>query len=391
MNPETLSNRYNFSVDFIRQLQNLYKDSIEVSIKALKSPGNRYYFRANTLKTSVDDLLQRLRKKGIKVEKHEVIEEAVHTPIEGPFTVNIEGRKVVVDKFTAESVVQGAHVYAPGIVMCRGLRQGERVTVVDDHGQAVANGTAKMNETRVLTFRKGLAIEVTDSIYKTPSLRETEEFRRGLLYLQSLPAMVTSRVLDPQPGETILDMTCSPGGKLTHICQLTKNRSNVIGVDRNKRKISIAQEAVRRLGCENVSLIVSDARYLDIDHPHITADRCLIDPPCSCLGIVPKLYEHIRQEEIQRLAEYQKQFLKVASRIVRPGGTIVYSVCTITPEESENVARFGEERCEIKLEEQKIILGSQGFASDFDHAKYTQRFHPHIHGAGYFIARFRKP
>ncbi len=388
---EMFSDHYKFSIDFVRQLHDLYKDSIKLSLEALKSPGQRYYFRANTLKTSVNDLLQRLHSKGLGVERHHIIDEALYFPVEGPFTVNVEGRKVVVEKFTAESVLQGSHVYAPGVVMCRGLRLGERVTVVDDHGQPVANGLARMSENQILTFRRGLAVEVTNPIYRTPSLRETEEFARGLIYPQSLPAMVTSRVLDPQPEETIVDMTCSPGGKLTHICQLTENKAIVVGVDRNKKKISTTQQTVMRLGCKNVSLIVSDARYLDVDHPHIVADRCLVDPPCSGLGLLPKLYEHTKQNEIESLADYQRQFLKIASRIVRPGGTVVYSVCTITREECENVAEFGENECGMKLEKQKTFLGSPGLAEDFEHAKYTQRFHPHIHGAGFFIARFIKP
>jgi 16S rRNA (cytosine967-C5)-methyltransferase len=377
-------------MDFVKQLHNLYGISFQASLKALKSPGKRYYFRANTLKISPDDLLERLRAKGYNVNKHEILDEAIYTPVQGPFSIQAQGRKIVVEKFTAESVMQGAHVYAPGVVMCQGLRRGEQVTIVDDHGQLVANGLARMSENQILTFRKGLAIEVTSSMYKVPSLRETEEYAKGLLYSQSLPAMVTVRVLDPQPGETILDMACSPGGKLSHICQLTHNKGVVIGVDRNKRKIAMAQETVTRLGCKNVSLLISDARYLDVDHAHIIADRCLVDPPCSSLGIVPKLYENVSQEEINSLAEYQKQFVKVASKMVKPNGSVVYSVCTITREECEDVARFGEEKCGLELVEQKMFLGSPGSAFDFNHAKYTQRFHPHIHGGGFFIACFTK-
>ena len=387
---ETLSRYYKFSMDFVKQLHNLYGISFQASLKALKSPGKRYYFRANTLKISPDDLLERLRAKGYNVNKHEILDEAIYTPVQGPFSIQAQGRKIVVEKFTAESVMQGAHVYAPGVVMCQGLRRGEQVTIVDDHGQLVANGLARMSENQILTFRKGLAIEVTSSMYKVPSLRETEEYAKGLLYSQSLPAMVTVRVLDPQPGETILDMACSPGGKLSHICQLTHNKGVVIGVDRNKRKIAMAQETVTRLGCKNVSLLISDARYLDVDHAHIIADRCLVDPPCSSLGIVPKLYENVSQEEINSLAEYQKQFVKVASKMVKPNGSVVYSVCTITREECEDVARFGEEKCGLELVEQKMFLGSPGSAFDFNHAKYTQRFHPHIHGGGFFIACFTK-
>jgi len=355
----------------------------------LKTPGKRYYFRANTIKTPPDEVVKRFERRGLSVKKHPAMQEALHFDIEGPFEIPIHKQKITVDKFTAESVLQGAHVYAPGIMKCQKIRRDQKVTILDDQGQPVASGTTKMNETEILKYGHGLAVEVTSSRYKVPSLRETDEFQRGLVYPQSFPAILTSHILEPQCNEKIVDLNCAPGGKLSHISGLMQNTGNIIGVDRNKQKISTAKETMKRLGCSNVTLVAHDARYFDIDFPDVKADRCIVDPPCSALGIMPKLYEYASTDEILALAKYQRQFLKVASNIVKPEGIVVYSVCTTTFEECEAVAKFALENCGLRLERQELFLGEQGFKI-YPSAELTQRFHPHKHDAGYFIARFRK-
>ncbi|MEM2942558.1 MAG: RsmB/NOP family class I SAM-dependent RNA methyltransferase [Candidatus Bathyarchaeia archaeon] len=318
------------------------------------------------------------------------IREAVFTHVEGPLTVPAVQKRIVVDKFTAESVLQGAHVYAPGVLRCSRLKHGDYVAVTDVHGQVVAAGVMRMGETEILTLRRGLAVEVTSPMYRAFSLRETEEYSQGLFYPQSLPAMVTSRILDPSPGETVVDMNCSPGGKLSHICQLMQNTGRVVGVDRNKKKVEIAGRNLQRLGCTNVTLISHDARYLDVDYPSLRADKCLVDPPCSALGLAPKLYVDLSEKSIRNLADYQRQFLNAASRITKSGGRIVYSVCTITEQECEEVARFGVENLGLELAEQKLYLGVAGLKSFGSEASLLQRFDPRKHGIGYFIAHFRK-
>jgi len=384
-----MSQRYKFSIDVLKSLQNVYGSDMEKVVQALKTPGRRYYFRANTLNSSPDELVERFERRGLSVKKHPVIKEAVYLDIEGPFGIPIYKQKIVVDKFTAESVLQGAHVYAPGVVKCQKIRRDQKVTVLDDQGQPVASGIARMSETEILKYRHGLAVEVTSSRYKVPSLRETDEFQLGLVYPQSFPAILTSRILDPQCDEEIVDLNCAPGGKLSHICGLMKNMGRVIGVDRNKQKISTTRQTMKRLGCSNVTLVVHDARYFDVDFPDVKADRCIVDPPCSALGIMPKLYEYASAGEILALAKYQKQFLKVASNVVKPDGIVVYSVCTTTFEECEAVAEFAIENYGLTLERQELFLGEQGFKL-YPSAELTQRFHPHKHYAGYFIARFRK-
>jgi len=386
-----LSEEFKFSEDTLRELLRVYGSELETVVRALRSTGKRYYVRVNTLKTTSEQAQRRLRDIGFDARQHETIAEALWVPVQGPFEVPAHPKRVMVEKFTAESVLQGANVYAPGVVRCRKLRLGDVVNVIDDEGEILASGIARMNETQILTFRKGLAIEVTKAKYSVPSFRETREFQDGLIYPQSLPAILTSKILDPKPDEIVLDMTCSPGGKLSHICQLMKNQGRVFGVDRNKQKIDTAMETCARTGCSNVTLFVHDSRYLNIDFPSLRPDKILVDPPCSALGIMPKVYEYATTREIEALARYQKQFLATASKMIKPGGRIVYSVCTLSLQECEENAAHAENSYSLSIKEQSPMLGKPGIPVEGRPTERCQRFHPHENDAGYFIAAFHKP
>ena len=170
----------------------------------------------------------------------------------------------------------------------------------------------------------------------------------------------------------------------------SRNGWRVIGVDRNVKKVDVARRTIERLGCKNVSLFPHDARYFDVDYPDLKADKVLVDPPCSALGLVPQLYSEISKKDILDLAAYQKQFLKSASRIIKDDGAIVYSVCTVTKEECEDVCRYAVDELGLEIEEQKLKLGRDGIRDSVDNASYLQRFDPHKHGIGYFIARFKR-
>ena len=357
-------------------------------IRALGRPGPRYYMRVNTLKADIGAVVDRLREKGLDAREDENLPEAIYVPVRGPFELPEAEKEVVVDKFTAESAMMGSNVYVPGVLSFRGVRRGDEVLVVSELGQPVAFGIARMDEREVLSAKKGLAVEVLRPLYELPPIRELEEFREGLIYPQSLPSMLTSRVLEPEPGELILDVACGPGGKLSHICQLTSNRARVIGFDRSRRKVAETRGVLSRLGCE-AAVVKADSRYLDLDFPSLVgkADRVLVDPPCSALGVLPKLFDLKDRKELASLAEYQKQFIKVAAKLVKPGGVVVYSVCTMTARECEGVISFAVEECRLEIDEQPLYIGSRGLPGLVERAELLQRFHPHLHGSGYFIAR----
>jgi 16S rRNA (cytosine967-C5)-methyltransferase len=376
-----------FSEDVIKEAMEVFGDEAQETLRSMGEPVRSYYVRCNTQTISPDELTSLLRKKGLEINRIEAIPEAIGISVKGPFEITPTKVKVVVDKKTAESVLQGANVYAPGILNCESMHLGNLVTVMSEVGEIVAVGQAEMSVTDVLTFKKGLAISVTRRRFHSPQIRELDEFSKGFLYPQSLAAMVTARVLDPNPEETIVDMNCAPGGKLSHMSQLMQNHGKIYGFDRNSRKIRQTRETASKLGCKNVVLSIHDSRYLPEDFPDLSPDRVLIDPPCSALGLRPKAYDVTTKERIENLAAYQKQFVKAASQIVKPGGTVVYSVCTFTLEECEKVAEYAVNECNLHLVEQSPRIGEPGLET-FPKGLLCQRFHPRRHEIGYFIAKF---
>ena len=376
-----------FSDDVKRKAVESFGDSSVEVLKSLPEPVHTYYVRCNTHKIQPEELALRLSEKGFRIAQHKILKEALGIGMEGPFEVQSVGRDIIVDRKTAESVLQGSNVYAPGIVDPDSMRFGDNVTIRSEMGEVIATGKAEMNAAEVLRYRRGLAVSILNGRVLGPQVREVEEFVNGLFYPQSLAAMVTVRALDPQPGENIVDMNCAPGGKLSHISQLMRNWGKVYGFDRNGRKINQTRQVMSKLGCGNVILAIHDSRYLPEDYGHLKPDRILIDPPCSALGLRPKAYDYTTQDRIEKLSAYQRQFVKAASRIVKPSGTIVYSVCTFTVEECEGVAEFAVRECGLSLVPQEPLLGEPGLGT-VEGGELCQRFNPQTHEIGYFIAKF---
>ena len=374
-----------FSSDVTNLTEEVYGAEAVNVLRSLTEPVRTYYVRCNTIKTSPDQLKRSLEGRGLRVSQHPEIPEALGIQIEGPFDISTAGKQMIVDKHTAESVMQGANVYAPGVVKCQSIRFRDDVTVVSELGDVLATGKALMNTNEILTFRKGLAVDIEHRRYNAPQVRELPEYAHGLLYPQSLAAMVTSHVLDPQNDETVLDMNCAPGGKISHLSQLMRNSGRILGLDRNAEKISSTRKTIAMLGCSNATVSIHDSRYVDVDFAALKPDRVLIDPPCSALGLRPKVYDLTTKKRVNNLADYQKQFIKSASRVVKPEGVIVYSVCTYTIQECEEVVAFAEEECGLHSVEQKPFLTIKTNGETV-----LQRFHPARDEIGYFIAKFQR-
>jgi len=379
-----------FSPDVRKIAEEVFGSEAEETLQALTSPVSEYFVRCNTNKISPDELKHRLKGRGVLVDQHPMIKEALSFPVKGPFDVPAYSRNIVVDKRTAESVLQGANVYAPGIIDCNSMREGDEVSVRSEFGELLASGKTLMGATEVLTFKKGLVVRIDKRRFNTIQIRELPEFQAGLLYPQSLAAMTTSRILDPKPGETIVDMNCAPGGKLSHLSQLMDNLGRIYGFDRNQEKISQTRKVISQLGCMNVTLAIHDSRYLHEDVSSLEADKVLIDPPCSALGLRPKIYDFSETKRIKSLSSYQTQFISTASKIVKPGGTIVYSVCTFSPEECEQVVEQATKDLNLKVIEQNPIVGARSRLTNFTSGRFCQRFDPRTDEIGYFIAKFQR-
>ncbi|NPA96127.1 MAG: RsmB/NOP family class I SAM-dependent RNA methyltransferase [Crenarchaeota archaeon] len=378
--------RYDAGV--VECLRRVYGDDYRRFLEAIAVPSRRLYVRVNTLRVDPRELADSLRARGIAVGIDEFLPEALYFPVEGPFSVEDLDLRVHVDKYAAESVYMGAHLYVPGVVSCDdSISRGSEVSIVGPGGVVVANGVAEMSCSEMMERSKGLAVRVYRSVFRAPPIRELEEFRNGLIYPQSLPAMYVSRVLDPRPGEVIVDMCAAPGGKTSHIVELSGGRARVIAFDHSRSKIRELIENLRRLGhADKVSVHRADSRYLSVDFPWLRADKVLVDPPCSALGVRPKLYDEKTRRDIEVCSEYQKQFLREAIRIVKPGGVVVYSVCTVTIEEGEDVvSSVARELGCVEVERVEVPRASSGIGIP------AARFHPHVHDTpGFFIARLRR-
>jgi len=373
----------------LRRLAQVYGEALNQVVAALSSPGSWYTIRVNTLKTTPDKIEEYFKSLGFEVKDLEGFDDIILVKVLGPFDIPELKKKVVVDKLTAESVMVGADVYAPGIRKMEKIDKGDIVTIVDPHDNPVAIGKAMISSRDIKFLRRGLAIKTLTSVYKLPPIRSLDIYISGAIYPQSLPSILAVRALDPQESEVIVDLTASPGGKLTYASQLMRNKGLVIGIDRSPSKIEILKENIRRLDVKNAKTLCLDSRYADIELHELRGkvDAVIVDPPCSALGVRPKLYDELTDKNIKDLSEYQKQFIKSGFNLLKKGGRLLYSVCTMCIEECEYNVNYAVEKLNMQVLEAPRFMGDKGLRGYSEHADKVVRFHPHIHDTpGFFYA-----
>lgn len=168
-------------------------------------------------------------------------------------------------------------------------------------------------------------------------------FREGFFVVQDEGASLVSLVLDPQPGESVWDVCAAPGGKTTHMAEMMRNRGTVLATDIDAARVALVEEAASRLGLSIVRTATFDATgpagQTGLgDAPAF--DRILVDAPCSGLGVLGRnadLRWNRRPGDIPGMAARQNRLLRSACTRLKPGGTIVYSTCTLTEQENEQV------------------------------------------------------
>jgi predicted RNA-binding protein (TIGR00451 family) len=363
-------------------------------LDALKKPVTMYTLRVNTLKCTAEELINQFAEEDINAHQHPCYEDVVQIRLSGPNELPEHPKFVTADKFAAEAVMLGANLYAPGVLRSKKTHSGDNVSVIDKYDHQVGSGISRMTSREMLEEKKGIAVEITHSIYTLPHLRETRAYEKGLFYSQSLPAILTSKILDPRPGETIIDMNAAPGGKTTHIAQLILDDGKIIAIDRSKPKIKRMQRHCERLGIKSIKIIHGNSCKLQTLLPSVEADRILIDPPCSALGVRPKLYEIWQVEELEALSSYQRQFIKEANILLKSGGVIVYSTCTLTQEENELNMKSVYTELGLEIMSHEPFEGVSGeLIKDFpqNETEKLQRFYPDIHDTpGFFIGKLQK-
>lgn len=185
-----------------------------------------------------------------------------------------------------------------------------------------------------------------------PPLARLPSFQQGLFYVQDPSTLLAPLELDPQPGETVLDLCAAPGGKLIYLAQRMANQGHLLAHDTAPDRLRLIQENCARLGVTCVSTF----------NPHSSTlfDRILADVPCSNTGAMRRRVDlrwRLRIEDVQRARGNQLQLLRQAAALLRPGGRLVYSTCSLEPEENqEAVTQFLSEHPGFKLERQRELL-----------------------------------
>lgn len=185
-----------------------------------------------------------------------------------------------------------------------------------------------------------------------PSLTTLPSFQAGSFYLQDPSTLLSVNVLEPQPGEIILDLCAAPGGKATFMAQLMQNRGRIVAEDTNPDRLKLVEENCARLGA---TCITTQSTSTATPRPS-TFDRILVDAPCSNTGVMRRRVDlrwRIRATEIERLSRAQLALLHRAAGLLMPGGTLVYSTCSLEPEENQElVRRFLAEAPGFRLEQE---------------------------------------
>ncbi|XP_066441801.1 tRNA (cytosine(72)-C(5))-methyltransferase NSUN6 [Eleutherodactylus coqui] len=345
----------------------------------------------------------------IPIYEHHQLNNLLLIPVVGPRrSLKQHPVQVIVGAQCGNAVLRGAHVYSAGILSAsKWMKVGDEVSVYSDVEARCKRGATEFDGTKVFVGNgiselsrseifcsnspiKGKGIRMTEPVYLSPSF---DNVLPGYIFLQNLPSAVVSHVLNPQPGERVLDMCAAPGGKTTHIAALMNDQGEVIAMDKIANKVEkVKQKAsVLKLNsiqafCYNSTKAVTpdsgDSQGPGPPFPPESFDRVLLDAPCSGMGQRPNMSCALSLKELTSYQPLQRKLFSTAVSLLKPGGTLVYSTCTITLSENEQLVAWALTTfpC-LQLHPQDPRIGGDGLMGaglSPDQLKLLQRFDPSL-------------
>ncbi|MGD6833261.1 16S rRNA (cytosine(967)-C(5))-methyltransferase RsmB [Sutcliffiella halmapala] len=215
--------------------------------------------------------------------------------------------------------------------------------------QTARVNTAKASVEEVISMLKAQGFDVEkgevaqESIVSNKgNLAYSNAFKNGFITIQDESSMLVARTLDVEPGQTVYDSCAAPGGKTTHIAELMKGTGTVISTDLHEHKVKLIKEQADRLGLTNIEVKAMDSRKAQEVFQNEMFDKILVDAPCSGFGVIrrkPDLKYTKTMQDVKQLATIQSAILNEVAPLVKKGGTLVYSTCTIDKEENTEVVK----------------------------------------------------
>jgi NOL1/NOP2/sun family putative RNA methylase len=249
---------------------------------------------------------------------------------------------------------------------------------------------------RVLWYNDALTLKTV----RENELEKHRLYQEGHIYLQSLSSMIPPLVLDPKPGEQVLDLTAAPGSKSTQFAALMKNQGLILANEINEIRVERLVYNIEKQGATIVQVRHGDGKRLE-ENWHQYFDAVLLDAPCSGEGLFlscePKTYRFWNPKKVRELAAEQKKLMRTALWALKPGGSIVYSTCTLAHTENEAVLDWAFEKYGSELKAEKINLPIPGAESGLKvgesgslNYKNYLRIYPSPLMEGFFVAKLRK-
>lgn len=241
-----------------------------------------------------------------------------------------------------------------------------------------------------VTVESGAYVDSALRISGYDYLQKLKAFQEGKFTVQDESSMLVGLVADIKPDQTVVDVCATPGGKSLHAADLLKGTGMVSSRDVSERKVEKIEENCRRLGYTNMDMKVWDAREWDKEYIE-KADVVIADLPCSGLGVMGKKNDikyKTSPDSIKELAALQREILKTVVSYVKPGGTLIYSTCTVNEEENEQNMRWIESELGLRLDSMDPYLPAS-LKSSTTKDGYLQLL-PGVHKTdGFFLCRFK--
>lgn len=223
-------------------------------------------------------------------------------------------------------------------------------------------------------------------------IQKLEIFKQGEIYLQSLSSMVPPIILDPKPGETILDLTAAPGSKTTQIAAFMKNKGSIVANELDKIRFERLKYNVEQQGANIVEVRNDYGERIGQKYPE-QFDKVLLDTPCSGEGRFlannAQTYRNWSNKNVKELAKLQKKLLKSAYCSLKKQGTMVYSTCTLNLEENEKILEWAISNLNLKLLDIKIDI-KEAINGQTDNIEKAMKILPSKSMEGFFVAKLEK-
>lgn len=225
--------------------------------------------------------------------------------------------------------------------LCKANNQRPTLTIRINQSRSDTKTVAKkLSSEKISTRTSSLLKEFLIVSRGGNKIPRTKLFQKGDITIQDISAGFASHLLSPNPGEIIVDAAAAPGGKVTHCADLAKDKALIIACDHHPVRIKKIVDNYTRLGFKNIFPVVADSRNLPLKQ---LVDKILLDAPCSGFGVLRskseiKLLRDARH--VSDLVKLQKQLIDAVASLVKPGGVLIYSTCTLLSEENEKIIEY---------------------------------------------------